>query len=274
MGTASAEDGSQPTLIRSEGSDGADTPSGKLLLRVPAAKDTSDDAPAVENAQPPAEPGEPEVEDDAPTTFFGEPIGGRFLWVLDVSGSMATWSDVDSFEDADGNVMAQPLRIEVMKAELIKCIRKLSGADAFDIVTFPAAWSQPGCRSWSWNKELLAATPDVRDAAIEYVKNLNYYLGTPSWTALKYACERYAPDMDKILFLSDGAPTPHGVVPQVITSKDAVKSILRDFPDWFAPHKAKGCVVSCVQFGEWDFGADFMGRLAGENGGEYRKFGR
>src|SRR5690606_28294624 len=110
---------------------GADAPSGGLVLRLSPQVDKPEvgqplvDDEVVEEeppvVEPPIEPTDPEVEEEDPPTFFGEPLSGNFLWVLDTSGSMELVCDA-SVEDYDGNVVVAPSRLEIVQFECIKAL--------------------------------------------------------------------------------------------------------------------------------------------------------
>lgn len=215
--------------------------------------------------EPPIEPPvpEPPVEEEEPPTFFGEPVKGNFVWVLDRSGSMQIAdSGSGPIEDWNGNVISQPSRMTVMKSECVKVISRLKADDKFAIVTFG---DNP---EWTWFNALVAANDGNKAAATNFIINMQANGWTPAYTALKKGCTLYGTDLDKFFFLSDGSPNYDSGAPGGYGGPSA---ILSAFPGWYSSLKINGCDLVCIHMGS-DMGAGaFMQDLANQNGGTYIK---
>ncbi|MCK6439646.1 MAG: hypothetical protein L6Q71_05530, partial [Planctomycetes bacterium] len=78
-----------PQLFRSVSDDGADAPTGRGFLRMPASEPVASSAPEPETGEPPAEPSEPETESGGAHQSFDAPVAGKCVFVIDVSLSMS-----------------------------------------------------------------------------------------------------------------------------------------------------------------------------------------
>jgi hypothetical protein len=195
-----------------------------------------------------------EVED--PPEFFGEPIEGRFVWILDRSGSMgAADSGSGPIEDANGNIFTNPNRIQIVKSECIKVLSQLTTEHWFAIVTFGMS------PDVDWYQQLVNASSGAVSQGIQFVSSMVANGGTPAYPALKRACEQYPsePKINKFYFLCDGQPNVGGGSAQ----------ILSDFPMWYQVHRDAGSELVCVHIGTSGSAATFMQALANGNGGTY-----
>ncbi|NUQ34568.1 MAG: VWA domain-containing protein [Planctomycetaceae bacterium] len=263
-------DSGDPKIFRVSGESGADTPSGRLVLRMPAASDQSqtEGSPSGEGGEPPAEPNEgyPD-EDSGDSSFFGEQVGGKAVFVIDVSLSMMI-TDCGAGEDWDGNAQGSMSRLAVVKTELINTLRSVEESFEFDIVWL-AGGAHP-CKppnTEAWKGELVQCTRIVRDEAIEAVKNQTMWFGTPTWRALQRACFDYPDDLDVMIHLTDGEPFPYGGGEWGnMTHKEAV---LDDFPVWYAAKKEYGCKLVGVHVGTLSKSRDFMEQWCAQNGATF-----
>ncbi len=274
-----AESQTKPVLVRSVESENADGPSGRLILRVPA----GDDGAATEQREPgidaPSEPSDPSYQDEEAPTFFDEEVGGRIVFILDVSMSMHNVDSGAGGEDWDGNAVSSMSRLDKVKTETIRTLRSLSDEDSVEFVLLAgneegntAAHRQmhPNNQpAWpytdAWQGKLMELSGGMRDTAVEYVKELTLWWGTPTWRALERATHDYGDDVDTLILLSDGVP-----IPQYIRQGLHTQCILADFPGWFEPLAANGCRFACFHIGRAAYAGSFLQELAGQNGGSYR----
>lgn len=280
QGTSKSEEPLDPLLFRSANSDGADAPTGRGILRMPSSDGSGNNAPPTEGSEPPVEPSEPEIEggvDDPP--FFDEPIEGKAVFIIDMSLSMKV-TDVGGGEDYDGNVVGSLTRLMLVKTELINFLKTIDDNFWFDIVWLAgtsegqggSAGDHFGGYSQSpntdvWQGELVQCTDDIRQAAIEEVKNKGTWPLTPTWKALWRGCQEYPDDLDIMVLLTDGAPIPAGAGEW--GSSNHMQAILNDFPGWFAPKKAGGCKLIGIHVGQNASAGSFMQDFCAQNDGKY-----
>ncbi len=197
------------------------------------------------------------------------------LFIIDASWSMWKFKDVGSGEDYDGNAIASMSRMDCVRYEMVKLLQQLNETDSFDFVLLAGADKDPppGISSPSkpvtrlWKSEFVACTDDVRAEAIDFIKTVETWYGTPTHDALRRACTEYGYEIDQLFFLTDGAPFPVEWRDGRI-HKDA---ILADFPGWFAPLEAYGCRLSCFHIGQDAGAGTFMQEFAAANGAKYIK---
>jgi hypothetical protein len=202
--------------------------------------------PPTQNPTPPSEgedippsetpPGPPPSEE--PPTYYGEPVQGKFAFVLDASGSMS------------GSKMA------TLRAETTGVIAELTEDDELDCVAYGDQFGGPDYSRFMW-QALLPATDGNKGAATSWVNgpSLNPGGGTPSYPCLKKSCQVYPADLTKMFFVTDGYPNTGGGAGQ----------ILADFPGWWS--KFTECELICICIGGG--GASFMQSLATLAGGTY-----
>jgi hypothetical protein len=196
----------------------------------PTPPSEGEDVPPVETPPDPPPP-------EDPPTYYGEPIQGKFAFLLDASGSMG------------GS------RIATVRAETTGTIAELTEDDEFDCVAFGGQFGAASSYcNYMWGT-ILPATEGNKSSAINWVNGsaCNPGGGTPSYEALQSACATYTAELTKFFFLSDGYPNG-GAGP-----------ILADFPGWWSKFTECELVVICVGGG----GADFMQGLAALAGGTY-----
>ena len=230
-----------------------DRASGGVILKVPAPANPPttppepSPAPPTSNPTPPSEgedipPSETPPEGppaEEPPTFYGEPVSGKFSFVLDASGSMG------------GSKIAS------LRAEATSVINALVDEDELDACAYGSQY--PAAQAYSkylW-EGLLPATEGNRSAAANWINGpaTNPGGGTPTHDALKKACTVYPSDLTKMFLVTDGYPNTSGNASQ----------ILANFPGWWAKFEETELVCVCIGGG----GASFMQQLAALAGGTY-----
>jgi hypothetical protein len=238
--------------------DAVDRPVGGIVMRLPAGGSTGNVTPSP-NPTPPPTPNPPPVVNppppeweppeppppppiEEPPTYYGEPVRGNVLFVLDASGSMA-WGS--------------PTRIHNLRVEIVNVISQLTENDFFDCIAFGDQFGIGNhyCR-FLWGA-LMPATENNKTNAINWIMGptLTPGSGTPAYAALKRACETSPKDLDKMFFVSDGYPN---------TSGNAAR-ILSDFPGWWNKFENTTFIAICIGGG----GAHFMQQLAALADGKY-----
>jgi hypothetical protein len=216
---------------------GAPTPPGEPVPPPPAPNPPT--PPAEGEDVPPVEtPPDPPPPEDPPT-YFGEPLQGKFCFLLDASGSMS------------GSGIA------TLRAETTATMSDLTEDDEFDAAAYGGQFSPSEAYSTYMWGTLLPGTDGNKSAAISWVNGSATNPGgmTPSYAALQKACQVYPADLNKFIFLTDGFPNITGSAAQ----------ILADFPGWWSKFTDCELVCVCVNGG----GAAFMQDLASLAGGVY-----
>ncbi len=212
------------------------TPGGEGGTSPPVIIDTP---PAEGEDIPPTEmpPDGPPAEEPPP--YYGEPVSGKFVFVLDASGSMA------------GSKVAS------LRAETTGVINLLVEDDELDCVAYGDQFGAGASYSKYLWEGLLPATDGNKSAAANWVNGpaLNPGGGTPTYAALKKACVTYPSDLNKMFLVTDGYPNTSG----------SAQQILADFPGWWT--KFDDCELVCICIGGG--GASFMQSLASVAGGTY-----
>jgi len=300
--TAHAQDAEQEPQIRHSATEKrSDRAAGLMRVVIPARKDLGIGmgSPVPTPEHDPALPRMeevPEIEPEArPPMFFGEPVTGNFILVLDRSGSMGS-QDLAGCPvfDENGNVISNPSRIQAVQTEATKLINALTEENEFAIVTFggstngggraaPAA-AEPatrGCGPYRPRpRPVVVDGPESTDQGRvdAYGARVNGTTGnkqqgarvvgamrasgpTPLYRALNTACTRFGTDIDKLFVLTDGRPN--------VTGNSG--AILRDFPGWFSDMRQFGCQIVCMHIGNDNSGTEFLQSLAGIGGGKYVK---
>lgn len=248
---------SQPELSSKDANktDAHDRPIGGVSLKLPAPATpptnppTPSPAPPTQNPTPPSEgedippsetPPDPPPPEDPPT-YYGEPVQGKFAFLLDASGSM------------------YGSRIATVRAETTAVIQDLTEDDEFDCVAYGDQFGVgQNYSKFMWGA-LLPATEGNRTSAISWVNgpSTNPGGGTPTYACLKRSCQVYPADLTKMFLLTDGSPNTSGSSSQ----------ILADFPTWWT--KFTDCQLICVCIGGYSGAATFMQQLAALAGGVY-----
>jgi hypothetical protein len=133
--------------------------------------------------------------------YYGIPIyAQRLVFVVDTSKSMA------------GS------RLTTVKREMEKAIRSLPADTQFTIIEF-------GTRVSAWKKELVAASDEIKEEAVEYVRRLRPVGTTNTHEALMTALNF---EVEAVYFLSDGEPSAGRVVrPAAILKAITIRNQLR-----------------------------------------------
>jgi hypothetical protein len=252
----------QPTITSNDASktDAHDRPIGHVKIRLPAPAGGTGDTPApppeppvtppAENEDiPPSEtpPDGPPAEE--PPTYFGEPVKGKFAYLLDASGTMG------------GS------QIATVRAESTATITALTEDDEFDCVAYGDQFGiQMNYSNFLWGA-LMPATGGNKGSAIAWVNGpaTNPGGGTPTYACLKKSCETYPADLTKMFLLTDGSPNTSGSAAQ----------ILADFPIWWekfeggAGDEGEGTTLVCICIGGSGPAMQFMQSLAALAGGVY-----
>lgn len=153
------------------------------------------------------------VRREPPTFFGGEVLSKRFLFLLDVSGSMSKKDPLPEEEGTKSGARTsvpgakkKPKQEEIpdhrrrlsrVQKELIKVIAGLEKDVQFNIVTFNHEVGE-------WKPKLVFATERNKRAAIDFVKGFQPQGETHTDEALARALEHA--NINSIILLSDGAP--------------------------------------------------------------------
>ena len=235
--------------------DAHDRPIGGVSLKLPAPATpptnppTPSPPPPTQNPTPPSEgedippsetPPDPPPPEDPPT-YYGEPVQGKFAFLLDASGSM------------------YGSRIATVRAETTSVIQDLTDDDEFDCVAYGTQFPESQYYSKFMWGALLPATEGNRGSAISWVNgpSTNPGGGTPTYACLKRSCQVYPADLTKMFLLTDGSPNVSGSSSQ----------ILADFPPWW--QKFTDCQLICICIGGYSGAQTFMQQLAALAGGVY-----
>ena len=256
-GSLAAQASSGPELSSKDANktDSHDRPIGGVSLKLPApaGSPTTPPEPAppppAPNPAPPSEgedvppsetpPSPPPPED--PPTYYGEPVHGKFAFLLDASGSM------------------YGSRIATVRAETSAVIQALTADDEFDCVAYGDQFGvSQNYSKFMWGT-LLPATDGNKSSAISWVNgsSTNPGGGTPTYACLKKSCEIYPADLTKMFLLTDGSPNTSGSSSQ----------ILADFPTWW--NKFQETTLVCICIGGVGAAMQFMQQLAALAGGVY-----
>lgn len=188
-----------------------------------------------------------------------------------------------SVEDADGNVIANPRRCDLVGIETVKLLRALSDDAGVAIVEFGG-----NTNHWAGKIEppLLTICEEPtgdhfillegggRERLIDFVNTTISQLryGTPTYSALEYTTERY-PTADTVNVLTDGGAT---VCDTKVYDRSpgwkydvAQAEILRDFAPWWAPFEANGCDLNGFNIGDNPNAADFLQNFCAKFNGTY-----
>lgn len=235
--------------------DAHDRPIGGVNIKLPPPTTTPTnppEPPPPPPAPPPAPPSEgedvpptetppdpPPPED--PPTYYGEPVSGKFAFLLDASGSMG------------GS------RIATVRAETTSVISDLTEDDEFDCVAYGTQFSSAQSYSKFMWGSLLPGSDGNKSAAISWVNgpSCNPGGGTPTYACLKKSCQIYPADLTKMFLLTDGSPNTSGSASQ----------ILADFPGWWNKFEDTTLIAICI--GGYGSAQTFMQQLAALAGGTY-----
>jgi hypothetical protein len=226
-----------------------------------------------------ARPKDPPVDN----SIYGVPIkSDRVLFVIDISGSMLkptqnpqgpTSTPQPPVTPKEGEV-APPAppeevlsgpKIDVAKHELKKAVQKLAKGAKFSMVAFNQG-------ALVWKEQPVEATPDVREEAYKWIRDLKPSGSTYSEGALRVAfkiaglgaIDKAYPEVsiDTIMFLSDGAPTNNDPAAGKLAPFEPILALVREW------NSQKRVVINCIAI-DMQPGNQFMKLLAEENGGTF-----
>jgi Mg-chelatase subunit ChlD len=161
---------------------------------------------------------------------YGTIRSRRAIFVVDVSGSMEA-----RFTTNQGEALN---RLQFVQRELQTVLKEQLPAGAkFNIVIFSTGVQ-------TWKPELVPASPQMVEEAIQYVNGLRYHGEANIHGALGRALAD--PEVDTIYFLTDGMPTDG--------KKKTNAEILQDVAAWRAQRKV---MVNTIAF--------LMGSFSGDN---------
>jgi HEAT repeat protein len=191
-------------------------------------------------------------------SYYGiETYSNRIVYVLDVSGSMAS-AHAAPGRAAQGKEIS---KVAAAKRELIRSLKSIPAKGFFTIIVYNDLIKV-------WQPKLVSTTPANKKKAVEFVTGLTAAQSTNIYGALE-ACfklagmgasdKRYDLGADTIFLLSDGSPT------KADGSLDSTDKILFACREW---NRLKRVTIHCIGIGKAHNGA-FMRTLATENGGQY-----
>jgi len=210
----------------------------------------------------------------SPPTFFGMEVNtDRFVFILDVSGSMKI---KDPFPEEQGNpdkdrggtgvgakkkpkkpsqddIPEERRRLSRVQKELITVINKLPSSTRFNIVSFN---HQVG----TWEKNLVTASPRNKQKAIAYVKGFKAEGETYTDEALDaaFAIEQ----IDSIFLLSDGAPKRNGKLMNTTPILEKLRNV----------NRFRRVRINAVTFMQCGSNLRrFMKRISSQNNGVYKE---
>jgi len=208
------------------------------------------------------EDGGPHTVSDNPKFFGTEVASKRILFILDGSGSMR--ASAGNPRTPGGGALPGDARITITKNELKKCIKDLKKSAKFDIMVYNNVVKV-------WAGKLAPAKAASKKSATKFVDewNANQVTHTDDAIEKAFSSKGYK-DVDTIFLLSDGAPTHTG---QCDDSMALIAEILSYAKDKNSTRKIKiftfGFTTPNPQGGR-DVMADFMRKLAEENGGKFK----
>jgi hypothetical protein len=260
-GALLAQAAPQPVISSKDSNktDSLDRPIGGVKIAIPAPNGGPGstvppppppvNTPPAENEDiPPSETPPDAPPSEEPPTYFGEPVKGKFAFLLDASGSM------------------YGSKIATVRAESVATINALTEDDEFDAVAYGDQFGiQADYSKYLWGA-LMPATDGNKSTANTYINgpSLNPGGGTPTYACLKKACQVYPPELTKMFLLTDGYPNTSGSATQ----------ILADFPSWWVKFQGggddgEGTTLVCICIGGSGSAMQFMQALAALAGGVY-----
>ncbi len=201
--------------------------------------------------------------------YFGIPQdqSSSILYVIDCSGSMTAPIKLKNTSVGTVGGGAQPVetsRIEGCKAELIHALGLLNPKQKFAILYYNDL-------PHFWQPKLQNADKAVVQQAQAFVKTLKAASSTNIYDSLEQGFKLvgrgvrdkyYGVELDTIFLLTDGSPTtPDG-------KPDSTEKILEAVRGW---NPLKRVTIHTIGIGG-ELNDKFLGQLASDNGGEYKKF--
>ena len=169
-------------------------------------------------------------------TYYGIPVvSRRVIFILDVSGSMATKVDT-----------AGRTRLDLAKEALVQALTRFTKETRFNIVFFHT-------QVRAWGRKLMPATRANQKKAVGFVRSTRPMGATNLYGALELAFQDK--DADTIYLLSDGSPTAGEIV-------DPAR-IAREVLSW---NLLRRMVIHTISLGT---PSALLQKLAKESGGQY-----
>ncbi|MEM7233451.1 MAG: HEAT repeat domain-containing protein [Planctomycetota bacterium] len=204
--------------------------------------------------------------------YFGIEVSSkRLTFIVDISSSMnqevavkrrpkekkkpkkkpsgRTAVDEDDEDDGKGRekLGTKAKKIDILRVELQRVIKKLPADTQINIVTFDA-------RPRAWQKKLQPMRGSGRAKAVKFAKDLRTGRGTNVYDSLEDALKDKR--VDTIYLMTDGQPSAGK-----ITAPDAIRKAIRK------QNRIRAVTIHCIAFGEQ---SKFLEELAKDNGGKYR----
>lgn len=200
---------------------------------------------------------EPDPAATAARGFFGIPVVGREVaLVIDTSGSMeqpgvGTSSQVGPRRDRE------PSRLEAAREQLLLAVQSMPDGSRYHLLTFESQVT-------TWSRKPMSPTPSSLRSLSDLVGRLRAKGGTDVFAALAEAMsleeqrfgEAIDSDLDELFLLTDGEPTVG------LQDPEQILSVIRE------ANRYRKIRINTVYTGEGK-GAEFLRRLAQENGGVY-----
>jgi hypothetical protein len=214
---------------------------------------------------PPENPPDPRyappkpIRPDEPTYYGRRIFSQSVLFVLDLSQSMNTVTDVPEAErEKLGGIPSGP-RIDIAKSAIKVALEKLDARARINIVFFSTVvrpWQKSLVVAGGMREQAIAA---VMGAGLEEETNifgaLRAAMGLHEQTTLQAQLD---PIPDTMYFLTDGTPTRGE-----ITDAETILSWVRDV------NRFAKVEIHVIAMGNTGVDLDFLRRLASENGGEF-----
>ncbi len=213
--------------------------------------------------------------------FFGIPITGtRVVFILDISGSMAAPLPGGTIaRGRDGKTSrGGETRMDRAKSELRGAVKGLPVDSKFNVIFFSGGTKK-------WRKNLVQATQKNKKALFSYIAKIHPNGGTALYDGMKEGLhvkelrkrgDRYSSSVDEIFLLSDGMPS----VGEILDPEE----ILIRIREWNLGANVRintiyvGSIPRGMRMrpqGAGRMGPEkFMGRMAKENDGVFKKVGR
>ena len=206
--------------------------------------------------------------------FYGIKVNSdKVVFVIDISGSMKEEKKAPENKGptvtGDGPAPVAALsgpKIEIAKSILKHAIEGLDKNAHFNIIAFNHSVTQ-------WKDKMTLANPAGKEDAYAWIRDFppkgSTYVDGALRMAFKLAGlgafdKEYAPGVDTIFVLSDGAPTDNSFPNSVLMPPDEILGHVREW------NLQKRVIINCVGIDNVVVGIQFLKDLAAQNGGTYR----
>lgn len=210
-------------------------------------------------------------------SYFGIEVSSKKVgFLVDVSGSMTETVPVksaagkdDEKEESKGSTVvtkgeaakgdgekkdsktrakgSTARKIDVLKRELTRVLKKLSPDTQINILTFNKKFE-------AWQPQLQVLSESGRSRAVQFVEGLQTSPGTNVFDTLEFALKDKR--MDTIYLLTDGLPTDGRIKEPKALCEEIAKQ-----------NRQRGVTIHCIAFGAE---SPLLKDLAAQNGGQYR----